>query len=208
MRVSVVLPVYNSAATVARAVESILAQSRPADEIIVVDDGSADDSAAIALRVGGSRVVALRQDNAGASRARNTGIARATGDIVALLDADDWWNPAKLSRQMTVFERNPEVVAVASSWQWNDLPPGPRPAPTHALPPRQCGRLLRATGDDVLHFAFSMGTSTVAARRQVLERNPFDERLASAEDRDVWVRLVSAGPVWFDNSTLATISRR
>ena len=208
MRVSVVMPVYNAAATVARALDSILAQSRAPDEIIVVDDGSVDNSADIVARLGGSRVGVLHQENGGAARARNAGIAKATGDIVALLDADDWWEPAKVSRQIEVFERHPEVVAVASSWNWNEVTPGLRPAKGNAFTSRECGCVLRAAGDDVLRFAFSMATSTVAARREVLRRHRFDEGLVSAEDRDVWVRLVAEGPVWFEEAALATISVR
>ena len=94
-RFSVIIPVYNSAATLARAVESVLAQSWPPYEIIVVDDGSTDNSLEIARGFGAS-VRVLTQANAGVSAARNRGARTATGDWLAFLDADDWYYPERL----------------------------------------------------------------------------------------------------------------
>jgi glycosyltransferase involved in cell wall biosynthesis len=95
--VSVVIPLYNSTATLARAIDSVLAQTAPAREIICVDDGSRDDPAG-ALAPFGERIWLLRQPNRGPSAARNAGLAIASGDLVAFLDADDYWTPAMLER--------------------------------------------------------------------------------------------------------------
>ena len=92
---SVIIPAYNSAATLARAVESVLAQSWPAAEIIVIDDGSTDATLQVA-RGFGDRVRVIHQSNAGVSVARNRGAAAATGDWLAFLDADDWYYPDRL----------------------------------------------------------------------------------------------------------------
>jgi hypothetical protein len=92
---SVVIPAYNSAATLRRAVESVLAQSWPAHEIIVVDDGSTDDTWPLA-REFGDQVRLIHQPNAGVSIARNRGVEAATGDWLAFLDADDWYYPDRL----------------------------------------------------------------------------------------------------------------
>jgi len=92
---SVIIPAYNSAATLTRAVESVLAQSWPADEIIVIDDGSTDDTLLVA-REFGDQVRVIHQSNAGVSVARNRGADVATGDWLAFLDADDWYYPDRL----------------------------------------------------------------------------------------------------------------
>lgn len=92
---SVIIPVYNGAATIKRAIESVLAQSWPAHEIIVVDDGSTDSTAKTVSDFEG-RIRYIRQDNAGVSAARNNGANQATGDWLAFLDADDWYYPDRL----------------------------------------------------------------------------------------------------------------
>lgn len=94
-RFSVIIPAYNSAATLARAVESVLAQSWPAYEIIVVDDGSTDDTLQVARKFG-DKVLVIQQPNAGVSVARNRGVEAANGDWLAFLDADDWYYPDRL----------------------------------------------------------------------------------------------------------------
>ena len=94
-RFSVIIPAYNSAATLARAVESVFAQSWPAHEIIVIDDGSIDETLQVA-REFGDKVQVIHQPNAGVSTARNRGAEAATGDWLAFLDADDWYYPDRL----------------------------------------------------------------------------------------------------------------
>lgn len=92
---SVVIPVHNGAGTIARAIESVLAQSYPASELIVVDDGSTDETPRVVAEFGAA-VVYLRQANAGVSAARNNGVRQAKGDWLAFLDADDWYYPERL----------------------------------------------------------------------------------------------------------------
>lgn len=94
-RFSVIVPAYNSAETLTRAVESVLAQSWPAYEIIVVDDGSTDDTLQVARKFG-DQVLVVQQPNAGVSVARNRGVEAANGDWLAFLDADDWYYPDRL----------------------------------------------------------------------------------------------------------------
>ncbi len=107
--VSVVIPAYNAGKYIGRAIDSVLAQTRPADEIIVVDDGSTDNTAEVAHGYG-DKVRFIRQENAGASVARNTGIEAATGEWIAFLDADDEWLPQKLKLQTEHLRRNPDLV--------------------------------------------------------------------------------------------------
>ena len=98
-RLSAVIPVYNDAAHVGFAVESALRQEGADLEVIVVDDGSADDTPQV-LRSFGARIRAVRQENRGLPAARNAGIAIASGELLAFLDADDTWDPAKSRKQI------------------------------------------------------------------------------------------------------------
>jgi glycosyltransferase involved in cell wall biosynthesis len=111
--VSVVIPAHNAARFVGAALDSVLAQTLPAAEVIVVDDGSTDDTAAVVEQYSG-RVHYVRQPRAGANAARNAGIRLARGKYVALLDADDVWLPDKLATQTAILERKPEVALVYS----------------------------------------------------------------------------------------------
>ncbi len=119
--VSVVIPSYRSGTVVGDAIESVLAQTRPADEIIVVDDGSpaGDETGAICASYAG-RVRSIRRENGGASAARNTGIAASRGDWLAFLDADDTWDPEKLELQLAALACNPEAdFSVTASLVWS-----------------------------------------------------------------------------------------
>lgn len=119
--VSCVVPVYNGEAYLGEAIDSILAQTWRPLEIIVVDDGSTDDSAAVAEAYG-AKVRVIRQANAGCATARNAGLAAATGEFVAFLDADDLWHPEKLQRQMARFEALPSLDYAVTYTQnfWQD----------------------------------------------------------------------------------------
>lgn len=109
LRVSAVIPAYNAVSHIVRSIDSILNQSCPADEIIVVDDGSTDGTAEI-VKGYGDKVRYVYQENAGASVARNTGIKNATCDWIAFLDGDDEWHSDYLECQVDLIERNPEIV--------------------------------------------------------------------------------------------------
>lgn len=113
--VSVVLPTWNRAYVLPRAIESVLAQSYPHIELIVVDDGSTDDTATVVTRYGAG-VRYLHRKNGGVAAARNTGLAAVRGEFVALLDSDDEWLPWKIEAQMAVFRKFPEVGMV-----WSDM---------------------------------------------------------------------------------------
>ncbi len=115
MDVSVIIPTYNRAAMLGAAIESALAQTRPPGEIIVVDDGSTDDTANVVSGFGG-RVRCISQENRGVAAARNAGIGAAKGDLIAFLDSDDLWYPFKLELQVALLERMPAVSLVCSEF--------------------------------------------------------------------------------------------
>lgn len=112
-RVSVVIPVYNGERYLADAIASVLAQTHPPAEVIVVDDGSTDSSANAALSFG-AQVTLLRQRKSGAGAARNHGVSHAQGDLLAFLDADDLWHKDKLARQVAALATQPEMGMVFS----------------------------------------------------------------------------------------------
>ncbi len=113
--VSVVIPVYNSSEYISRTIESVLAQRHKPDEIIVVDDGSTDETRQKVTRYE-PKVKYIYQTNAGASAARNTGIKTSSGEWIAFLDGDDEWLPEYLQKQLALLERNPQLVWTTANY--------------------------------------------------------------------------------------------
>jgi glycosyltransferase involved in cell wall biosynthesis len=111
-RISAVLPVYNRAAYVGEAIASVFAQTLPPDEVIVVDDGSTDESLEVVERFARPGLRVLRQENAGIGAARNRGLGAATGDLIAFIDSDDLWELDKLDRQVRALRDSDEVQLV------------------------------------------------------------------------------------------------
>ncbi len=140
LTVSVIIPTFNAAAFLPAALDSVITQTRRPDEIIVVDDGSTDDTS-IVLR-DAPAVTVIHQANAGPAAARNAGVARATGDLLAFLDADCVWYPGKLERQLAWHERDDTVdysfteleerIADGAETPWWSLHRQPE-SPTHKV---------------------------------------------------------------------------
>lgn len=186
--VSVVIPAYNAAWCVGRAIDSVLAQSFGDFEIIVVDDGSTDTTPAV-LGAYGDAIQVVRQINGGMSHARNTGIQVARGTYLAFLDADDHWLPEKLARQVELMKRHTELAFCSTTARLED--PEGQPAGVW-------GSMAHATLTvaDVFadHTRIAGGASSVLARRSaVLTVGGFDETLHGAEDTDLWLRLAAHG---------------
>lgn len=112
--ISVIIPTFNSAGIIADAVESVLNQTRPVQEVVIVDDGSADETMTVCARFG-DKVRYIRQANAGASTARNTGIRASTGDWLAFLDADDLWDVRKIETQLVALSEHPQAAFSTSA---------------------------------------------------------------------------------------------
>jgi glycosyltransferase involved in cell wall biosynthesis len=182
--VSVIVPTYNYAHFVTEAVDSALAQSYPHREIIVVDDGSTDDTRSV-LAPYGDRVRYLHQENQGLSGARNTGIRAAEGEYIALLDADDAWHPRKLELQVAYLRDHPEVGLVGASLFTDRRLCWP-----------EIGDLSSVAADtyrlEELVGKMRFGPSSVVMRRSCLDEvGLFDPTLRCVEDRDLWVRFAS-----------------
>src|SRR5262249_35262860 len=109
MTITAVIPVYNGSRTIRATLDSVLQQTRFADQILVMDDGSTDDTFAL-LEVYAPRVTVFRQENRGVAAARNALCARATGDLIAFLDSDDLWHPKYLESLQQLFNSHPNAV--------------------------------------------------------------------------------------------------
>jgi len=195
-KVSVVIPAYNCGQVISRTIESVLSQTRRADEIIVVDDGSSDDTGAIVQKFG-SQVRYIQQKSQGASAARNTGIETTSGEWIAFLDGDDEWLPEKLKIQLALLERHPELVWATGNFLrclcgTNRQAPDIKPA----------AALQKLAGKEFadsyfLAYARGMGgwTGTMIIKRQALyEAGLFRVEQKRANDLDMWWRIAHRWP--------------
>jgi glycosyltransferase involved in cell wall biosynthesis len=179
MKISVVIPAYNAAHFLPRCLNSVFAQTLQPAEVIVVDDGSADDTAEIARKLG-ARVVS--RPNGGLSAARNTGIHNSSSEWVALLDADDMWSPGKLRAQADLVQEDTVLVytgiRIFGDEGVRSISPGARPAEARKM----------------LRYRNPITPSTVVAKREALARNGgFREDIRACEDWEMWVRLQRLG---------------
>lgn len=192
--VSVIIPAFNAAGTILRAIDSVRAQEIAALEIIVVDDGSSDGTAEVVdknIRPGERIKLQRMPKNSGVSAARNTGIRLARGTFLAFLDADDIWLPGKLQKQIDAMEQDHAITLVSCNSRLL----------SQAGVPLKEGHMNRppVEGDDawktLLVYNF-IPTPTVLARCSLVrELGGFDESLAVGEDLDLWIRLALRGKV-------------
>lgn len=194
--ISVVIPAYNIGKLVARAIDSVLAQTHQPDEIIVVDDGSTDDTADI-IKSYGSKVKYIYQANLGLAGARNTGIRAATCEWVAFLDGDDEWLPKNLELQLGILKRNPDLVWSAGNYE-NCLCNEDRRGPN--LDPAKARKLMGGKDyfDDYFEAfmanAGGSGDSMIVKRSALGEVGLFREEMPCTEDTDMWFRLAMRWP--------------
>jgi glycosyltransferase involved in cell wall biosynthesis len=180
-QISVIITTYNRAAMVTEAVESVLAQEMTDFELIVVDDGSTDETAE-RISAFGSRLRYYWQENAGVSAARNRGLESSTAPLVAFLDSDDLWLPYKLHLQHTYMMEHPEVHICQTEEIWWRNGRQVNPKRHHRKP---SGDIFRGSLDLCL-----VSPSAVIMRRELFEMvGYFDTDLPAAEDYDLWLRV-------------------
>lgn len=196
--VSVVIPAYNSAAFLRQAIDSVLDQTYSDLEIIVIDDGSSDDTEAVA-RSFGDRVSCFRQQNRGVSAARNHGIKLARGQYLAFLDADDLWAPQKLAEQIPLFDQDAEIGLVYSDWGVVSED-GESQASFHSSRPAASGYVF----DELVRTGFILTSGTVVRRSCLADVGYFDETLSIAQDYDLWLRICYRWKVAVVNKALVT----
>lgn len=197
--VSVIIPAYNGEKYLAVTIQSALDQTYPHKEIIVVNDGSTDNTAHV-IAFFGDRVRSIEQQNAGSAAARNHGIQAARGEFIAFLDADDLWLADKLRIQVDYLTKHPEVGAVYCSWQvWRPNGDGefaiptvtPSREPEDAIDPEHSGWLYnRLFHDSIIH------TTALMVRREIIQQAGFfDTTLRRGQDYDYWFRLSRLAPI-------------
>ncbi|MCB1828648.1 MAG: glycosyltransferase family 2 protein [Gammaproteobacteria bacterium] len=196
MRFSIVVPLYNKAHVIERTVQSVLAQTERAFELIVVDDGSTDEGATKVEAILDRRVRLLRQSNGGVSRARNAGVAAAQFDWIAFLDADDEWSPEHLSALGVTIARCPEAVAVGTAYRRVDAEGNTREL---RLPAAAGSNMIWQISDYFdwsVRFDYPLHCSSSAVRKSaLLDIGGFPEEIAAGEDLLTWARLACIGPV-------------
>lgn len=199
-KISAVIPAYNSARYLPRAIDSVRNQTHPVDEIIVVDDGSTDDTGAVVSKLR-QEIRYLAQENQGPAAARNAGVAAATGELIAFLDADDEWPADKTAKQLAVLDNNPDVALVAgdmaqidaggttfiASWfDYQDVSKRVRAWDRREIP-NAAAEIVRKN---------FIPTGTVVVRKRVLEEvSGFRPDLRYGEDLELWARIASIHPI-------------
>lgn len=192
--VSVVIPTFDRVTELERALDSVYAQTLAANEVVVVDDGSADTTPSMMKnRFPNARYI--RQSNSGVSAARNRGINAAGCEWIALLDSDDEWTPAKLAQQLAALEQQPEYKICHTDEIWIRNGVRVNAGLRHA---KRGGWIFR----DCLPLC-AISPSSVLIHRSVFDRvGLFDESLPACEDYDLWLRICSTYPVLYVDQKL------
>lgn len=205
-KVSVIVPVYKVEKYLPECIESILAQTFTDFELILVDDGSPDNSGKICDDYASRdpRIRVFHKENGGVSSARNLGIKNAQSDYIAFLDSDDWWKPEFLEKMLALAQKYPQAGCCCCCWmtfstQTGESIPG-------FLPGWKLGdmRLIDMLSHSAGKGHFPIWTGAVLLKKNILnEIGRFDETLMASEDCKVWFEFVLRAPVAYLNDSLA-----
>ncbi len=194
MTISVIIPTYNRAHTLSRALGSVLAQTHPADEVVVIDDGSTDNTVKL-IQDSYPNVKLIQQQNRGVSAARNSGIRACSSEWIALLDSDDEWLPDKLNKQLALVSQRPEYKIVHSDEIWI----------RNGVRVNQMKKHTKKGGwifQDCLPLCAISPSAAMIRRALFDEVGLFDETLPACEDYDLWLRITSQYPVLYCDEPL------
>lgn len=196
--VSVVIPLYNKSPYIARALNSVLAQTFQDFEVIVVDDGSTDDGAAVVRGFDDPRIRLIQQENRGVSAARNRGIEAARAELVAFLDADDEWLPGHLEVLLRLRDKYPEAGGYGTAYLRKLKGSATHVAPFSDIPREPWEGLLPSYFKAAALGAPPISASTVAIPRCILkEMGGFNTDAWWGEDTDLWGRIALKYPIAF-----------
>lgn len=194
--ISVVIPLYNKEQSIASTINSVLAQTYKDFEIVVVDDGSTDNSADVVRAIDDERIVFISQENQGVSAARNNGILSAKGEYVAFLDGDDLWHPEYLETLVRLISDYPNATLYGIGYSKihnNNIP--------HKVEPTSMRGEIENPWDN--YVGYWTGSSSSSSRELLLKAGMFDTRMTHGEDIDMWWRLLLMGNGAYDNRILA-----
>lgn len=193
MKISVIIPTYNRASFLEKCIKSVLNQTVSVDEIIVVDDGSVDNTSQIIKQF---NIKYIYQNNQGVSKARNTGIINAQNEWIAFLDSDDIWHNNKIEKHVAFHTKHPNHLASYTDEQWirnekiiQQKAHQEKEQPTFLNSLKLC----------------KIGASTFFCHKQVFEKiGYFDESLVACEDYDMWLRILHDFPIHYINEKLTS----
>ena len=198
--ISVVIPLYNKEKEIACTLRSVLAHTSQPLEIIVVDDGSTDGSAARVEEIGSPLIRLIQQENRGVSAARNRAMQEACGEYAALLDGDDTWEPGYLAEIERLIAAYPGCGAYATSFNVDDghhLTPGDTP---------QTEGVVDFFTEALSHYVL-IPSSTTLRRKPALSLGGFPEGMRLGEDQYLWTKLARTSPVCFSPARLVRYSK-
>jgi glycosyltransferase involved in cell wall biosynthesis len=200
MKISVVIPLYNKEKYISRTLESVLKQTLPADEIVVIDDGSTDNSAGEVLRFVDTRIRLIHQQNSGEGAARNRGVKEAKHDLVAFLDADDEWKPDFLLHIQRLYNNFPDCGAYATAFEIAE-PGGNKSCPAFAGIPSAPWIGIIPNFFRMMQYGNILSSSSVAIpKRVLLDLKGFPEGIIQGADRMLWVCLGMSYPIAYSPS--------
>ena len=192
--ISVIIPTYNRAYCLPRAIDSVLAQSHPVEKICVIDDGSTDDTHQL-LQSNYPQIHYIRQENKGVSAARNEGVRKSKSQWIAFLDSDDEWLPHKIEKQLFELTQQPMYKLIHCDEVW--IRNGVRVNPMNKH---------KKSGGDIFESCLPLcaisPSASIIQRELLLEVGLFDESLPACEDYDLWLRICSRYPVLYVNEKL------
>ncbi len=200
--VAAIITCHNYGRFLGEAIESVLAQDHPNLEIVVVDDRSTDETAAVAAGYAGRGVRYIQSPQGGAGQARNAGLRATSAQLVAFLDADDAWLPHRVAAGVAHLERHPKAALVAAHAFACDEAMRPTSV-VHALRGTACGRVL----EELLIHNVVLNPSSVLVRRSALEAAGGFSEIPIGQDWDTWLEIAKRFPIGFIDEVVAVVRR-
>ena len=203
--ISVVIPLYNKEHAIRHTLEAVLGQTYQDFEIVIVNDGSSDNSVNEAQKVKDQRIRIITQENAGVSAARNRGIEESKYDLIAFLDADDEWKPTYLETQMALAEKYPDCNVFVTNYEFRDSEGNVRPTIIRRLPFDSEDGILTNYFEVASHSHPPICSITIMVRKTAIQEvGGFPVGIAAGEDLLTWARLATRNDIAYSRKVAST----